>query len=254
MVLDHRQHIMVVRNVLTAVVAPIQYAMSMPIKFIDNLNDDLSSRKKLLAENSALRAEQLLLQAQLQKLLALENENNQLRALLASAAQSHNQKVVVAQLLAVETDNLISEVVVDKGQHDGIYVGQPVLDAYGIFGQVIQVGPLTSRILLITDLRSAVPVQDARSGVRGLVIGKGKLANLALTNIPATADVRVGDVLVSSGLGGRYPMGYPVGIVKAIHANPSEQFTQIIVEPKAYLNRSQQVLLIWPPKSRKNNL
>lgn len=250
MVLDHRQHYLSpVRNVLTAVVAPVQYAISMPVKFINNLNADLSGRQKLLAENSALRAQQLLLQAQLQKLLALENENTQLRALLASAAHTRNQRVVVAQLLAVDTDPLISEVVLDKGQRDGIYVGQPVLDAFGIIGQVIQIGPLTSRVLLITDLRSAVPVQDTRSGVRGLVVGAGKLSDLSLTDIPNTVDVRVGDVLVTSGLGGRYPAGYPVGIIKAVRHNPSEQFTQIAVQSKAHLNRSQQVLLIWPPKS-----
>jgi rod shape-determining protein MreC len=249
MVLDHRQHYLSpVHTVLTAVVAPIQYAVSYPIKLITDADNSLTSRQKLLAENVALRAQQLLLQGQLQKFLALENENNQLRSLLASATQMHNRRITIAQLLAVEPDTFVNEVILDKGQRDGLYLGQPVLDAYGILGQIIQIGPLTSRVLLITDLRSAIPVQDTRSGVRGLLIGNGKLSDLLLTNIPNTADVREGDILVSSGLGGRYPAGYPVGTIKTIRHNPSEQFTQIAVTPKAHPDSSQQVLLIWPPK------
>lgn len=251
MVVDHRQHYLgSFRNVLTVVVAPVQYVVSVPAKLINALSDNLTTRQKLLAENAALHAQELLLKAQLQKLNALQNENGQLRALLTSARQIHNQRLMVAQLLSVDTDPLISEMVLDKGEKDGVYVGQPVLDAYGIMGQVIHVGPLTSRVLLVTDLRSAVPSQDARSGVRGLVVGRGKLSNLALIDIPNTVvDIRPGDVLVSSGLSGRYPAGYPVGIIKSVQRKPSEQFTQVEVLPQAQLNRSQQVLLIWPSKT-----
>jgi len=250
MVLDHHQHYLAsARNLLTAIVVPVQYAVNKPIQIVKEISTDLAGHQKLLAENAALRTQILLLQAQLQKLLALENENNQLRALLASASQMHKQRLVVAQLLDVDTDTLISEVVLDKGKRDGVFIGQPVLDAYGVMGQVIQVGPLTSRVLLLTDLRSALPVQDARNGSRGIIVGRGKLANLALTDTASSADIQPGDVLVSSGLGGRYPAGYPVGEVKSVQRKSSDQFMQIEVVPKAQLNRSQQVLLIWPSKS-----
>ena len=249
MVLDHRQHLLSpVRNVLSAVVAPMQYLVDKPIKLVNAAGSSISSRQALLAENAELHAQQMLLQAQLQKLIALESENTQLRELLTASEHMRNMRVVAAQLIEVNTDPLVSEIVLDKGSKNEVYEGQPVLDAKGVMGQVIQVGPLTSRILLLNDLRSAIPVQNSRSGVRGIVVGKGKLLDLELIDIPLTADIKVGDILVTSGLGKRYPSGYPAGIVKAIKHNPGEQFAQIIVSSSAKLNQSQQVLLIWPPK------
>lgn len=251
MVLDQRVHryLAPVRVVLTATVAPIQYVVSTPINWATAINANLSSRQTLLVENSALRAKQLLLQAELQKLIALQNENTQLRELLKSSPRMQNERMTVAQLLAVTTDPLVSELILNQGLRNGVYEGQPVLDGKGIMGQVIQVGPFTSRVLLITDLRSAVPVQDARSSVRGLIVGRGNLARLALTNIPDTVDVRVGDVLLTSGLGGRYPYGYPVGVVSAIQHHASEKFTKIEATPSAQLERSEYVLLMWPQKA-----
>lgn len=249
MVLDRRVHYLAsVHRVLSAVVAPIQYCVDVPIKLVTELGSSLSSRQTLLGENASLRVQQLLLQARLQKLTALEEENRQLRALLSSSKHLANRRTAVAQLLAVATDPLVSEVVLDSGQTSGVYEGQPVLDASGIMGQVIQVGPLTSRVLLLTDLRSALSVQDMRSTVRGLIVGRGQSQNLALINVPETADVKVGDLFTSSGLDGRYPEGYPVGIVKTIQHTTGGQFAAIEITPSARLNSSQQVLLVWPQK------
>jgi len=250
MVLDHREQALVsVRSYLAAAVAPIQYVVSSPIRFVENIDNSLQTHQQLLAENSALRAQQLLLQAQFQKYEALKNENSQLRALLQSSAKSQNEKISVGQLLAVSSDPAVSELVVDKGLHNGIYEGQAVLDAYGIMGQVIQVSPLTSRVMLITDLRSAVPVQDSRNGVRGIVLGQGGLSHLALSDIPDTVDIQVGDVLVSSGLGGHFPEGYPVGKVSYVRHDAGDQFTRIDVIPSAQLDRSQDVLFVWADTS-----
>ncbi len=247
MVLDYREHYLTpVRNLLTGIVAPIQYAVNVPIQFINDTSSHLSSRQTLLSENTTLRANQLLMEAKLQKLIALENENTQLRALLTSSTRSDNEHITVAQLLAVSTDPLMSEVVLDKGQNDEVYVGQPVLDASGIMGQIAQVGPFTSRVLLLSDPRSAIPVQAVRNGIRGIVLGKGALGNLALTDIPITVDIRVGDILVSSGLGGHYPEGYPVGVVSRVRHDQGGQFAAIEVIPSAQLDRNQPVLLIWP--------
>jgi rod shape-determining protein MreC len=250
MVLDHRTHrLSPVRNTLSAIVTPIQYLVDSPIKWVETGSTTFVSRQALLAENTRLRAQQLLLEAKLQKLIALQTENSQLRALLASLPHLGSTQVVIAQLLAVATEPLVSEVVLDKGQRQGVYEGQPVLDAKGIMGQIIQIGPLTSRVLLIDDLRSAIPVQDSRNNVRGIAIGHGKLASLGLTDIPATVDVKVGDMLVTSGLDGHYPAGYPVGVISRVRQDPADQFTAIDVTPTAQLDRNQYVLLIWPPKA-----
>lgn len=247
MVLDYRLHYLVpVRNALIDLITPVQYFVNAPIKLIATANANLTSRQALLAENATLRAKQLLLQAELQKLIALESENTELRALLASSNRNKNDKVTVAQLLAVNTDPLISEVVLDKGEHEGVYVGQPVLDASGIMGQVSQIGSFTSRVLLLSDPRSAIPVQNVRNGVRGIVAGRGNLEKLLLTDIPVTIDIKVGDLLVSSGLGGHFPAGYPVGVVSRIRHDQSEQFAVIEVTPSAQLDRNKPVLLIWP--------
>lgn len=247
MLLDHRQHYLVpVRNGLTTLVSPLQYLVDAPIKLWNTLDTNLSSRQRLVTENASLHAQQLLLQAKLQKLTALQDENNQLRALLKSKPRLNTEHIAVAQLLAVATDPLVSEVVLDMGQQDNVFVGQPVLDADGIMGQVIQTGPFTSRVLLITDLRSAISVQDSRSGVRGIVEGRGTMLPLALVNIPFTVDIQVGDELVSSGLDDRFPAGYPVGKVQRILHPTGEQFATIEVTPSAHLNRSQQALLVWP--------
>ncbi len=248
MVLDQRQHYLApLRNALTALVAPLQYLVNAPIRGMQTLSDNLSSRERLLAENTSLKAQQLLLQAQLQNLIALENENKELRALLQATPRLKNQRITIAHLLAVSTGALMSELILNKGRKADIYVGQPVLDANGVMGQIIQVGQLTSRLLLISDLRSAVPVQDARNGVRGIVVGQGHLEKMLLTDIPDTVDVKEGDLLVTSGLGGHYPEGYPMGIVARIQHDTGAQFTHIEVTPSARLNRNQPLLLIWPP-------
>jgi rod shape-determining protein MreC len=178
-------------------------------------------------------------------LLALESENQQLRALLQASQRMSTEKHRVAEILAVDTDLYLQELVLDKGSRDGVYVGQTVLDAQGIMGQIIQVNPLVSRMLLITDTRSGVPIQIVRNGVRGIVVGNGRQGDLSLINLPVTTDVQVGDVLVSSNLGQRYPAGYPVGIVSSIVHEPDERFATITVKPSAQVDRSQPVILIW---------
>jgi len=136
---------------------------------------------------------------------------------------------------------------VDRGTRDHVYVGQPVLDGYGIFGQVINVGLMTSKILLLTDRRSAVPVKNERNGFRAVAKGMGLSGQLILVNMPDTADVQVGDIFVSSGLGLRYPVGYPVGkVVNIVHSQNMDQTREVILAPMAHLDQAEQVLLSWP--------
>jgi rod shape-determining protein MreC len=234
------------RAQLSFIVAPIQYLADWPTRFIDALKINVTSREALLASNKTLRAKQLVLESQLQQMHALEQENQQLRALLNAVPRTNSQHFVAAQLLAITSDLSTQQMVLDKGSNDGVYLGQAVIDADGIMGQVVEVNPVTSRVLLISDPRSGVPIQNSRNGWRGIVAGKASLEELSLLHVPQTADVKVGDLLISSGLGQRYPAGYPVGRVKAIVHYSGEHFTTVSVTPSAHLNSSTQVLLIWP--------
>lgn len=234
------------RSAISAVVAPLQYAVSTPFDLLGWAQDSFSSHKQLLQENADLKAQLLLQQAQIQKILELEKENSQLRALLKSSSYL-NGNVKVAQILAVDIDPYMAQAIIDKGKSYGVFEGQPVIDATGVMGQVIQVGPLTSRVMLITDTRSAVPVQDERTGINAIAIGTGPQRSLALINVPETADVKVGDRLLTSGLDLRYPVGYPLGIVKSVDFHSGQLFATIAIEPAADLNQSRQVLLMWLP-------
>lgn len=235
---------------LSLVVAPMQYFVDRPVEFIRWVDTSFTTQQNLLIENAQLRARELLLYAKLQKVLALERENEQLKALLRSSSNIQ-EKVTVAQLMAVDLAPYTQQIIIDKGERDGVYVGQPVLDAYGVMGQVIAVGPINSRVLLISDPRSAIPVQNNRNGNRAIATGVGFDGVLELINVPITADFRQGDVMVTSGLGGHYPPGYPVGIISKVKLSPGERFLNINLTPSSHVNQSRQVLLVWPKLSEK---
>lgn len=248
MVLDKRvAAISQVRAALSMPLAPLQYVVSWPIQMFDKIRDTVSTHDQLVNENLDLKAEQLRLRAQVQRLLAIELENSQLKSLMRSSAQVQG-KILIAQLLAVATDPFVNQVVLNKGSHDNVYVGQPVLDANGVMGQVVQVGPITSRVMLINDAHSGVPVQVVRNGIRAVAVGDAYTGKLRLTNIIQTADIQTGDMLITSGLGENYPEGYPVGRVISVVKDPGLQFSTIMVEPAAHLDRSRGVLLVWPNK------
>lgn len=248
MVMDKRTAgVQRVRDALAMPLAPLQYIVSLPLQLIDTLGNMVSTHDALIKENLDLKSEQLLLRAQVQRLLAIESENNQLKALMRSSTQVRG-KVLISQLLAVDSDPFVNQIVLDKGSKDGVYVGQPVLDATGIMGQVIQVNPLNSRVLLINDTHSGISVQDTRTGMRAIAVGDNYTRQMRLANVPQTADIRVGDLLVTSGLSERYPEGYPVGEVISVVKDPGLQFATILVQAAAHLERSRQVLLVWPNK------
>lgn len=235
-------------RVASAVSYPFQWMVDSPINFVHWINASITSQNHLLGENEKLHMREILLQSRLQKLLSLEQENAQLRQLLQSTPQVSG-RVVVARLLAVELDPNLQQVVLNKGSNDNVYEGQPVLDAFGVMGQIIGVGSLTSRVQLITDRRSAVPVVDYRTGMRAIAVGMGSSGHLKLRNAPNEADIQLGDLFVTSGLGLCYPLGYPVGIVKKItQINNLE--TEIVLSPTAHLNQTEQVLLAWPDEKK----
>lgn len=233
----------------SAVAYPFQWVVDAPIRFTEWLSASVTLQRHLVHENEELKVQQILLQSRLQKLLSLEKENTQLRQLLQSTAQVSG-RVIVARLLAVSLDPNLQQVVLNKGQQDQVYRGQPVLDAFGVMGQIVAVGSLTSRLLLITDKQSAVPVEDYRTGIRAIAVGLGNAGQLALMNVPDQNDIQVGDLLVTSGLGLCYPVGYPVGVVSKIKQRKNALSKEIIVSPAAHLDQTEHVLLAWPNKTK----
>ncbi|GAA4105446.1 rod shape-determining protein MreC [Zhongshania borealis] len=233
-----------VRTQLSIVAAPFYWVVDVPSKMLGEFNDMLSSRRDLMADNERLRAESLILNAKLQKYIELRAENVRLRELMNSA-ELLNDTVVVAEVVAVASDPNRHQLVVDKGSRDGAFVGQPVIDATGLLGQITEVGLLQSRVLLITDSAHALPVRVSRNGLRAIAEGTGLIDELALTHVAATTDIQVGDLLVSSGLGGRFPGGYPVGEVVDVSIDPGQPFAEVRARPMAQLDRSRNVLLVF---------
>lgn len=234
-----------VRDVLSLLLTPIQYIANTPSELFGIIKTDFSTKKELIIENTKLKDSQLILQAQVQKLAFLEDENEKLRTLLGTATKI-NEKVIAAQLLAVDFNNLNKQVILNKGKNDSVYVGQPILDAYGFLGQVISVDSITSRVLLITDTQSAIPVMDVRNGLRSVAIGVGLPGSLELAYVPDTSDVKVGDLLVTSNLGLRLPEGYPVGVVSSVRHVVGERFAKVVIIPNAKVDSSRYVLMVWP--------
>lgn len=199
---------------------------------------------ELLGWKEELHRENLLLKARLQQFEALEAENARLRDLLGSSLDV-SERVLIAEIMAVELAPYRQQVMVNKGTNSGVFVGQPVLDANAVMGQVIRANPLSSVVLLITDADHALPVEINRNGLRTIAAGTGLSQDLDLLYIPKNADIQVGDLLVTSGMDGRFPSGYPVARVKTVRQDPDNPFTTVIAEPTARLDRSREVLLVW---------
>lgn len=232
-----------VRSGLDLVTAPVHYMAHLPVALVDWLGDHARSRSSLQDENDHLHRQLLILEQKAQRLAVLQAENTRLRELLNSSARV-DARVRVAEVVGIEPDPNRQELVINRGSAADVYRGQAVLDADGLVGQVVEVGPLTSRVLLITDASHALSVKVNRNGVRSILAGTGRSDLLALRYVPETADVREGDLLVSTGLGGRYPDGYPVAEVSVVTHEPGDAFMRIQAHPRARLDRVSHVLLV----------
>ena len=206
--------------------------------------DHLVKGEELRRDNSSLREENLKLRAQLQQMEALEEENLRLRDLLRPALRV-GKRMLVAKLMAVDLYPYRQQVMIDRGSLAGVYVGQPVLDAEAVMGQVIRVGPLSATVLLITDASHGLPVRLERNGLRAVAQGTGIRDRLELSHMPRNTDVRAGDLLMTSGLGGRFPPDYPVARITAVCQKPGQPFVTAVAEPTARLDRNREVLLVW---------
>lgn len=234
-----------VRAALSTVVYPVQVTASLPTNFVDWLGDFFQEREELREQIAVLNATTMLQDLRLQKMQALERENMRLKELLGSSFRLQ-ERVQVAELVTVDLDPFSQQVIIDKGKNYGVYVGQPVLDAYGVMGQVAETSSLSSRVVLLTDPSHSIPVQINRNGLRAVVTGRGLGEYLQMDFLPHNADVREGDLLVTSGLGGRFPVGYPVGKVVSVNFPQGKAFADIKVEPAANLSTSRELMLVLP--------
>jgi len=215
MVMDHKyKSLESVRDALSLLVYPIQLAVELPGSMSDWFNESLSTRRKLQEEIDSLRTQHFMQQAQMQKFSALQQENMRLRELLDSSFEI-GEKVLIAELMSVNLDPYKHQVMINKGELHDAYPGQPLVDAEGVMGQIVHAGPYSSTAMLITDTSHAIPVQVNRNGLRSIALGSGTINRLELPYIPNSADIQPGDLLITSGLGGRFPPGYPVATVTA---------------------------------------
>ncbi len=245
MYFDHREnHLDTVRKAIGVAVYPLQLIVDAPVRFWEWLGESTTSRNELQLEVGRLKAERLLTNARLQRLTALEAENARLRALLDARTRVRDE-VRVAEIMAVDANPYEHNLVIDIGSRDGVYDGQAIVDADGVVGQVISTGVMTAQAVLISDTDHALPVEVNRNGLRTIAVGTGEIDQLDLPFLPNNADIQAGDLLVTSGLGGAFPAGYPVAIVDRVERLPQEPFADVTATPSAALDQVREVMLIW---------
>ena len=244
MVLDHRGGwLRAVRAQAEVAVQPLWWLAGLPSRLGTGLREDAVTRARLARDNEVLRNAMLVLGARNARLQAAAAENARLRGLLASAERGRLD-VQLAAILDIDLDPTRQRLVLDAGSGNGVRMGQTVIDAGGLMGQVISTTPITATVLLITDPDHAVPAVVARSGVRLMVYGSGRSDPLHAADVPLSADVRVGDVLLTSGMGGRFPPGFAIGTVQTLRPDDSRAFLEGEVTPAAQLDRGRDVLLL----------
>lgn len=241
-----------VRGYLQSVVSPLQYIANTPKQVLTWVSTNLQTRQQLLIENQQYRLNELTFHEQVMQLDIVKQENARLRSLLASPLRS-NIKKMVAEILSVDSDPYTHQVLINRGAKDGVYEGQAVLDAQGVVGQILHVGQTTSRVILITDISHALPVRVKRNGLRLLASGTGRIDQLIHNFVPHSADIQEGDLLVSSGLGGKYPEGYPVATVSFVSQDEAREFLRVYSTPVAQIDRLRYLLLLSENKAASPN-
>ncbi|MGL4775567.1 MAG: rod shape-determining protein MreC, partial [Aeromonas veronii] len=236
-----------VRVYLSSLVSPLQYMANAPGTLLDTMSTQVQTRADLIEQTKQQEQQLFTLRARLLKMDQLEHENQRLRELLGSPVHKESRKMV-AELLSVDSDPFSHQVLINKGALDGVYNGQAVINDQGVIGQVLHVGSTTSRVLLITDSSHGIPVRVLRNDLRAIASGSGELDKLELRNLPRNTDIQVGDLLVTSGLGGRFPEGYPVATVTRSEYVEGKPFAQVEAKPLVELDRLRYLLLLWTDK------
>ena len=236
------------RVYLNSLVSPLQYLANLPGQLLNSSASRFVSHERLFNDNALLTHDAMLMNGQLQLLTFLQEENDRLRSLLNSPVQDNTRKEV-AELMAVDNNPYSHQIVINKGAINGVFEGQPVLDDRGIVGQIMQVSSTNSRVLVIADVTHAIPVRIARNNVRLIVTGSGSLNELLIPHVAHSSDIKIGDTLLSSGLGNVFPEGYPVATITTIIRDESRPFSQVRAKPVAQLDRLKYLLLLWTKRS-----
>jgi rod shape-determining protein MreC len=245
MVADHRNDYLArVRWGLSTAIEPMYRIAAWPSQVARSASMAVTDREELTQRNAQLSEQLLLAQARLNRLSTLRDENQRLQELLDVQHSLGGLGVQLAKIIDVDTDPFRHRIVVNAGSRQSVEVGQAVLDAHGVMGQIVEVLPNTSTVMLITDAAHALPVTIERTGMRVIARGSGALDRLELPNVPISADIKVGDKLITSGLGGHFPAGFPVGEIRAISNDSSGMFAAAEAQPSAALDRSGEVLIL----------
>jgi rod shape-determining protein MreC len=244
MAMDQRGHYVPrIRSAIETGLEPVYHLVGLPSRMLQAMIGYSRSYSDVVAENDALRLNSLSQSGDVQQLKSLQQENLRLRALLdATAGRSFEFRF--AEMVQVNLDPFSHRVVIDRGKTDGVFIGQAVLDGAGVMGQVDDVHSHLSNVLLISDPDHALPVQISRTGLRTVAYGTGETSRLNLPNVPLQADVRIGDLLVTSGLGDRFPPGFPVAEVVSINRDSGGTFSEVDARPLAALDKGREVLLV----------
>ena len=238
------------RGYLQSLVSPLQYIANSPKQMMTWASENIVVRQQLMNENKKFREHELFFHEQMMQLSIVRQENERLRSLLSSPVRGEHEKIF-AEILSVDSDPYSHQVLINRGENDGVYEGQPVIDEKGIVGQVLHAGVRSSRVLLISDISNAIPVRVQRNGLRLIASGSGQIDRLTHNFVAHSADIKVGDLLVTSGLGGKYPEGYPVSRVSLVHIDDSREFSTIYSKPVAQIDRLRYVLLLTKDKVEK---
>ena len=245
MYVDHREnHLDTLRKGIGAAVYPLRVVVDAPVRLWTWLAESTVSRNDLELELDRLKAERLLTNARLQRFNALQAENARLRAMLDARSQVRDQ-VRVAEIMSVDANPYEHNLVIDVGSQDGVFDGQVLIDANGVVGQIIETGLMTSLAMLISDTDHALPVEVNRSGLRTIAVGTGEIDRLNLPFVVNNADIQAGDLLVTSGLGGAFPAGYPVAIVESVTRIPQDPYADVQARPAASLGQIREIMLIY---------
>ncbi len=245
MTVDHRWHSLeLARSAFSGILYPLQYTIDLPIRLFYWADEALSTQQSLLEKNREFEARHLENRVQLQKLDIIEKENERLRKLLGAIPKT-TERLLISEIINVDLDPYKQLILLNKGSNSDVYQGQPIIDAQGVMGQVVHVGPMSSTAVLITDASHAIPVQVNRTGLRAIAFGSGKIDQLNLRHLPHNVDIKEGDLLITSGLGGVFPPNFPVAVITRIERPAGEPFATIEALPHALLDKSREVLLVW---------
>lgn len=234
-----------IKELIFSVRTSVQYFLIAPFKIVDDISEFLVTHRVQQEENNRLKAENLKLRARLQTFSALFAENERLHAALGASSPFAHQ-MALAELIAIVPDPFSHRATLNKGKKQGVYVGQPVVDAKGIMGQIVYVSDTLSEAIFITDPHHGIPATVLRNGIRVLVMGTGSLNQLDVPFVQDASSLKIGDLLVASSLGTHFPPGYPIAKITSISHEAHQPFALVSAKPLAELDRSQQVFLIWP--------